>query len=58
MIPDLKDFIARHGEPGAQVLVENLERYAGIPCAAGASLEERWKKLMDKSKPVKQSTEI
>ena len=49
MMLDLKSFIARHGEPVAQALIENLERYEGLPRPASSSLEDRWKTVMGKS---------
>ena len=43
----LDHYIARHGECGAQALIELLERVEGVRTAEAAPLEERWALLMD-----------
>ena len=39
-------YITRHGDIGAQALIEKLERYDGVSPRQGASLEERWQAVM------------
>ena len=45
-MPNFESFVARHGEFGAQSLIERIERYEGVRMAASISLEERWKAVM------------
>ena len=45
-MPDFEIFLARHGEPGAQALIEALERREGVRSHAGISLKDRWNSLM------------
>jgi hypothetical protein len=45
-MPNFENFVARHGEFGAQALIERIERYEGVRLAACISLEERWKAVM------------
>jgi hypothetical protein len=40
---EFNTYIARHGDIGAQALIEKLERYDGVRPQLGASLEERWR---------------
>ena len=40
-------FIARHGECGVQAILEQIERYEAVWPAVGASVEERWKALVE-----------
>lgn len=35
-------FVARHGETGAQAILENWERHMGIRYVGSVSLEHRW----------------
>jgi hypothetical protein len=46
MMPSFHDFVMRHGEHGAQALVEKLERYEGIRVRMGVTLEQRWNEVM------------
>ena len=39
-------FISRHGEPAAQALLENWERFMGIRHSMMDSLEQRWLTFM------------
>lgn len=39
-------YLTRHGDIGAQALIEKLERYDGVIPRQGASLEERWQAVM------------
>lgn len=43
---DFNIFISRHGEHGAQAIVERMERYEGIRPTFGATLEQRWDLMM------------
>jgi hypothetical protein len=45
---DFDRYVARHGEFGAQALVERLERYEGIRAKFDIPLEDRWNALMQK----------
>jgi len=45
-MPNYTEFMMRHGEFGAQAIVEQLERYEGIHNRPGVSLEERWNVVM------------
>jgi hypothetical protein len=44
-MPDFDKFVARHGEAGAQWLIENIERREGVSCVEFLPLEERWRAL-------------
>jgi hypothetical protein len=41
-MPDFYEFIMRHGEFGAQDLIERVESYSGIKSDPSLPLEERW----------------
>jgi hypothetical protein len=43
---DFDRYVTRHGEFGAQALIERLERYEGVSSYIGNSLEDRWNMLM------------
>lgn len=45
-MPDFESFVARHGEPGAQALIENIERFSGVRLRLGVPLEKRWRDAM------------
>ena len=45
-MPDFESFVARHGEPGAQALIENIERFSGVLVRLGVPLEKRWRDAM------------
>jgi len=51
-MPNFESFAARHPEFSVQALIENLERFEGVRASPGASLEERWHVLMEKSHAV------
>ena len=38
--------VARHGETGAQAILENWERFAGVCYAKPTSLEKRWDRFV------------
>lgn len=42
-------FVARYGEIAVQAIVENLERFEGLPPFHALSLEERWQRVMHKA---------
>lgn len=44
-------FVSRHGEYGAQALIERIERYEGIHANDNAPLplEDRWNALMQRT---------
>jgi hypothetical protein len=52
-VPTYYNYVARHGEFGAQALVEQIERIAGIRInlEAPAPLEERWNAVMARPLP-------
>ena len=52
-MPNFDTYVSRHGEFGAQALIERIERYEGIRASIVLSLEERWNSLMNVS-PVQQ----
>ena len=41
-----EQYVKRHGEFGAQAIIERIERYEGIRSRIGTSLEDRWNMLM------------
>ena len=45
-MPNFETYVMRHGEYGAQALVEQIERYEGIRARIALPLEERWNALM------------
>ena len=45
-MPDFETFVARHGEVGAQALIENIERFSGVRIRLGVPLERRWHDAM------------
>lgn len=46
MMPSFHDFVMRHGEHGAQALIEKLERYENVRARLGVTLEQRWNEVM------------
>ena len=48
---DFNRYVARHGEFGAQAIIERLERYEGIRANIMMSLEDRWNALMANAAP-------
>ena len=46
-MPSFYEYMMRHGEFGAQDLVERLERYAGIKASVHVSLEQRWAAVVE-----------
>jgi len=52
LMANLESFVSRHGEFGAQALVERIERYEGIWPAIDATLEDRWETIMEKNWPT------
>ena len=47
-----ENFIARHGECGVQAILEQIERYEAVWPVVGASVEERWKALVEAGSPA------
>jgi len=47
MIIQFDAFVAKHGEVGAQALVENWEQYRGIRHTAPLPLEHRWEMFIN-----------
>ena len=45
-MPDFEKYVARHGEIGAQEIVECMERYEGIYVPPVLPLEDRWNAVM------------
>jgi hypothetical protein len=45
-MPDFESFVARHGEPVTQALIENIERHSGVRLRLGLPLEQRWHDAM------------
>lgn len=43
----LESFIARHGEPAAQAILENWERHIGVRHNVTTPLEQRWREFMN-----------
>ncbi|MGE0109165.1 MAG: hypothetical protein AB7S81_05290 [Bdellovibrionales bacterium] len=46
MLEDFNVFVSRHGEVGMQALLENWERYQGIPANHLMPLEARWDRFI------------
>jgi hypothetical protein len=45
-MPTFEQFVHRHGETGAQALLENIERHVGLRTRLGMPLETRWSELI------------
>jgi hypothetical protein len=45
-MPDFESFVARHGEPVTQALIETIERHSGARVRFGLPLEQRWHDAM------------
>lgn len=45
-MPDFDKLVSRHGEVTAQAILEDLERFNGIPSNRDIPLEHRWSALM------------
>jgi len=52
-MPNFDKYVSRHGEYGAQALIELIERYEGIRASIALPLEDRWNALMQDA-PVQQ----
>lgn len=48
-MPNFKAYVDRHGEHGAQALVEMLERLEGVRRREVMALEDRWQALVANS---------
>ena len=51
---EVGDFVRRHGEPAAQALIENIERFSGVRVRFGLPLEQRWHDVIG-DRPAQQS---
>lgn len=47
-----KAIVSRQGEHGAQAILENWEKYAGLCLCSDLSLEQRWTRFIRVTEPV------
>jgi hypothetical protein len=45
-----ESFVSRHGEFGVQAILDQIEHDEGVGSTVDASLEDRWRALMGKSR--------
>jgi hypothetical protein len=48
-MPDFDAFALRHGEAGAQALIENIERHSRVRVQLDKPLERRWYEAMSRA---------